>query len=538
MDHALYLRVMGDRTDGKVGLCLSGGGFRAMLFHAGAVLRLIQLGVLGKVSVISAVSGGSIFAGLLATHWTALKSAGFSNYRSEILERCLNVATKSIDVKAVLIGLQPQRTPAQGVAELYLRKIWASPTGQRESLFSWDGKPILLGDLRSLDGINFEFNATLLNDGKRWRASKDAIGSESFQKLGVPLASHEIRTKKQGRWAQLLRKIPADLAILFTNRDGEILEQPREISLAEAIASSGAFPPILSPFIVQASKADRAGGKPPSIITDGGVYDNLGIQPAMGCETILVSDGGGVFDEDTFIGLSVPFFKNVGIPFQLKRVFDVVDARSREQVRQWLFDRLAMESDPDMPDALKKRYARKTAYWMMDHDLRPFETFAAKDVRTFWPPGDGLRVDPGIGRALARVQTRLSPMDRRLAMQIINLGYARCDSYVRMLCPELLAGGNVACEYPFAEVNLNATFDYQPAPRPTHKIRWLYVAGLLTLLVLAAQALVAYLGGALIFVIVAALVLIATVVLLLARLVARQPPVGIPGTHFDLTAQS
>jgi NTE family protein len=195
---------MGDRTDGKVGLCLSGGGFRAMLFHAGAVLRLIQLGVLGKVSVISAVSGGSIFAGLLATHWTALKSAGFSNYRSEILERCLNVATKSIDVKAVLIGLQPQRTPAQGVAELYLRKIWASPTGQRESLFSWDGKPILLGDLRSLDGINFEFNATLLNDGKRWRASKDAIGSESFQKLGVPLASHEIRTKKPGRWAQLL----------------------------------------------------------------------------------------------------------------------------------------------------------------------------------------------------------------------------------------------------------------------------------------------------------------------------------------------
>ncbi|MFO7653023.1 MAG: patatin-like phospholipase family protein, partial [Candidatus Krumholzibacteriia bacterium] len=49
----------------KLALCLSGGGFRAALFHLGLLRRLHELGTLGQVSTISSVSGGSILAGLL-----------------------------------------------------------------------------------------------------------------------------------------------------------------------------------------------------------------------------------------------------------------------------------------------------------------------------------------------------------------------------------------------------------------------------------------------------------------------------------------
>src|SRR5215211_5098602 len=49
-----------------VALCLSGGGFRAALFHLGALRRLNELGILSQVDVISSVSGGSIFAAHLA----------------------------------------------------------------------------------------------------------------------------------------------------------------------------------------------------------------------------------------------------------------------------------------------------------------------------------------------------------------------------------------------------------------------------------------------------------------------------------------
>jgi hypothetical protein len=51
---------------GKLGLALAGGGFRASLFHAGALRRLAELDVLRRVEVVSAVSGGSIVAAYYA----------------------------------------------------------------------------------------------------------------------------------------------------------------------------------------------------------------------------------------------------------------------------------------------------------------------------------------------------------------------------------------------------------------------------------------------------------------------------------------
>src|SRR5579864_336960 len=48
----------------KLGLALSGGGFRASLFHVGVLARLAELGILRKVEVISTVSGGSIVGAL------------------------------------------------------------------------------------------------------------------------------------------------------------------------------------------------------------------------------------------------------------------------------------------------------------------------------------------------------------------------------------------------------------------------------------------------------------------------------------------
>ena len=53
------------KTD-LVGLCLSGGGYRAMLFHAGAIVRMNELGLLRKLDRVSSVSGGSMTAAALA----------------------------------------------------------------------------------------------------------------------------------------------------------------------------------------------------------------------------------------------------------------------------------------------------------------------------------------------------------------------------------------------------------------------------------------------------------------------------------------
>jgi predicted acylesterase/phospholipase RssA len=53
----------------KIGLALSGGGFRASLYHLGLIRFLRDAGLLSQVSHITSVSGGSIMAAHLVLHW-------------------------------------------------------------------------------------------------------------------------------------------------------------------------------------------------------------------------------------------------------------------------------------------------------------------------------------------------------------------------------------------------------------------------------------------------------------------------------------
>ena len=63
------LSIAADRPQPGIALCLSGGGYRAMLFHLGALWRLNEWGYLPRLARISSVSGGSITAGVLGLKW-------------------------------------------------------------------------------------------------------------------------------------------------------------------------------------------------------------------------------------------------------------------------------------------------------------------------------------------------------------------------------------------------------------------------------------------------------------------------------------
>lgn len=52
----------------KIGVALSGGGYRAAAYHIGTLRALHLLGLLDKVDVLSSVSGGSITAAYYALH--------------------------------------------------------------------------------------------------------------------------------------------------------------------------------------------------------------------------------------------------------------------------------------------------------------------------------------------------------------------------------------------------------------------------------------------------------------------------------------
>ena len=64
---------------------LSGGGYRAMLFHLGFLWRLRDAGILGTIDRFASVSGGSIVAGMLApasASWSPIRSSRCRSNRS------------------------------------------------------------------------------------------------------------------------------------------------------------------------------------------------------------------------------------------------------------------------------------------------------------------------------------------------------------------------------------------------------------------------------------------------------------------------
>src|SRR5262245_362446 len=116
-----------------VALCLSGGGYRAMIFHLGALWRLNELGYLARLNRVSSVSGGSITAGVLALAWPRLEfDAGrATNFTERVVAPLRAFASRTIDVPAIALGIvTPGRTISDRIAASYSRHLFGDKTLQ------------------------------------------------------------------------------------------------------------------------------------------------------------------------------------------------------------------------------------------------------------------------------------------------------------------------------------------------------------------------------------------------------------------------
>ena len=140
-----------------IALCLSGGGYRAMLFHLGVLWRINEIGLLKKLNLISAVSGGAIIAGFLGLQWKNLHfdNGPASNFEEEIVNPIRHFASVTIDVPDVIEGWVLPGTIAEKVAQSYRRYLFGDATLQ-----DLPDDPVMM------------LNATNLQSGAMWRFSK------------------------------------------------------------------------------------------------------------------------------------------------------------------------------------------------------------------------------------------------------------------------------------------------------------------------------------------------------------------------------
>ena len=87
-----------------LGLCLSGGGYRASLFHLGSLRRLHELGILQNTATISSVSGGSIISAHLADRMVAhqLATPDFPDWDEQVAAPFRQFVAKDLRTRLVL----------------------------------------------------------------------------------------------------------------------------------------------------------------------------------------------------------------------------------------------------------------------------------------------------------------------------------------------------------------------------------------------------------------------------------------------------
>jgi NTE family protein len=351
-----------------IALCLSGGGYRAMLFHLGTLLRLNEIGLLERVNRFSSVSGGSITAAQLGLKWRDLKfnNSVARNIVELVIDPIRNFGARTIDAKSILGGiLTPRISISDKVTSAYRRYLYGDASLQD------------LPDDHA--GPRFVINATHVQTGALWRFSRPYMGDY---------------------------------------KTGRVLN-PR-IPIARAVAASSAFPPVLSPLVMKLNNQDFAIDPtaklqmPPYttevVLSDGGVYDNLGLETAWKrYKTILVSDGGGKMAPQ-------PRPKRDWARHAY-RINDVIDNQVRSLRKRQVIE------------AFKIGTEHNGAYWGIRSHIKDFSAsipLNCPDDRT---------------TALAETPTRLKGLPPEYQNRLINWGYAVCAAATETHFPGPLKAG-------------------------------------------------------------------------------------------------
>jgi predicted acylesterase/phospholipase RssA len=282
---------------GKVGLALSGGGFRASLFHIGTLAALADAGLLRHVEVLSCVSGGSIIGAHYYLELRRMLESGKGGADSDyvaLVEKIrqdflagieTNIRVQLADsIRANLrmtFDADYSRTDRAG--ELYEQVLY-SRTGEEPPIYldrlqvtpkeDWIGKAA--GKPFNPKYHNWQFfskvpilviNATTLNTGHTWQFTTSYMGEPPLATAG---------TDAMERLRRVYYK--------------DAPKRHQHVSLGRAVAASACVPGLFEPIVLRDLYLQRT-----VRLVDGGVHDNQGVGTLIdeGCRVLLVSDASG-----------------------------------------------------------------------------------------------------------------------------------------------------------------------------------------------------------------------------------------------------
>jgi predicted acylesterase/phospholipase RssA len=323
------------KQQNKLGIGLSGGGFRAALFHIGVLAAMAEKDKLKDIEVISCVSGGSIIG---AFYYLKIKQLFESNADETIVQDdyiriVKEIETEFLDAVQKNIRMRLLTNFSKNI------KMWQGSSYSRSNrlgelyeeyfynplLSKKDSSPIFMTDLFIIPFGNEAFklnndnwkrinkvpqlilNATAVNTGHNWQFTASWMGEPPTY------ISDEFDVKPR------LRRM------YYENAP----EQYQNFRLGYAVAASSCVPVLFQPLVLKGlyKNFDLE-------LIDGGVHDNQGIASILEqeCNEIIVSDASAQMPDNAInTGSAMSLFFRVDTILQERlREIQLLDLKSRK----------------------------------------------------------------------------------------------------------------------------------------------------------------------------------------------------------------
>lgn len=412
---------------GKAGLALSGGGFRASLFHIGVLARLAEMDVLRSVEVLSTVSGGSIVGALYYLEvQNLLQTKEDQHIRKEdyigivrrIQERFLSGVQKNLRTQ-VLSNLRTnfkmiftkEYSRSHRLGELYEQELYSmigdnsveydGPRLMRNLLITPAGhegvkrfEPKFLNWRRRSRVPVLLLNATSLNSGHSWHFTARSMGEPP----GSVTSDVDVNDRYRRLWYDEAPK-----------------ERHKNYRLGYAVAASACVPGLFEPLALEELYPGRT-----VRLVDGGVHDNQGVEGLLdeGCTIILCSDASGQMED-----LKRPSDSVIGVPLRSNSI---------------LMDRVREAEYKDLRGRVENRALKGLFFIHLKKDLKtqPIDWIGCGNPTVPLrqsPCTTEYGIDRDLQRKLAAIRTDLDSFSEVEAYSLMLSGYLMTEHEFREL---------------------------------------------------------------------------------------------------------
>jgi Patatin-like phospholipase len=445
----------------SLAVSLSGGGHRATLFVLGALMYLVDAKVNAKITSIASVSGGSLTNGFVGQNLNFRETDGAAFRKLVASPLATQIAKKGTLFAPLLSKVYVALLVIFGILVFVIPIIVPGPWYVRLILFLvalmlWGWYFTLRGRVCAR-----AFGSTLFSPTGR----ETTLNQLKKEHLDHVICATEFRSAEQMYFA-------GDFVYSYALGIGA----PAQLQVAKAVQASAAFPGGFPPVTLPTKQHNFTGAPPPSkggppeppaqmVLTDGGVYDNMGDQWARGfvdrvrrCSSLgpgrtppdhlVVVNASARVPWTPFYKRFIPFLGEVAALLRVNNVMYINTTNVRRQVIVDSFDPTDPRKTWGLPSILVQ--ISQSPFVVADKYAPDTGEVAARarEVIEFLASGPSRDAWVTIARENAAVGTSLNKFGAEVTARLIYQGYvvAMCNSHVLFGADFPLIPGTLAIE--------------------------------------------------------------------------------------------